>query len=29
VIALAPPVGEAPPVLAAMADYAINAEPEK
>ncbi len=29
VIALAPPVGEAAPVLAAMADYAINAEPEK
>jgi hypothetical protein len=27
-IALAAPVGEAEPVLAAMADYAINAAPE-
>lgn len=27
-IALAAPVGEAEPVLAAMADYALNAEPE-
>ena len=28
VIALAAPVGEAEPVLAAMADYAINAKPD-
>lgn len=29
VIALAAPVGEAEPVLAAMADYAMHVEPEK